>query len=255
MLISTGMKTQVIVIVGLILLFARPGNAQPQNLRLATLEWHPYTGTNLPNGGLATKIVSEAFADAGYAVDISCMAWSRVMSASKSNRFDAIYPAYFSESRMTNYFISEPILAGPLVFCARDGVPRKYDSLKDLKNYRIGVVHSYVNSETFDQADFLNKIAGESDFANMKLLAQGKLDIVVIDKLVATSMIRKNTSELGSLKEYIFLTPRLGMRDMYVMFPRNNKSSMTRLEDFNKALEKMREKGRIEKILKKRGFR
>ncbi len=250
------MKLQAYLVAVLIFLTAAPqGNANPMKLRLATLEWPPYAGTNLHGGGLATEIVTQAFKRAGYESDISFMAWSKVMSSSQSNMFDAIYPAYFSEPRMTNFFISEPILAGPLVLCARQGMPEKYQSLTDLKGYRIGVVRSYVNSETFDEADFLHKMSGESDFENMQLLVQGRLDIVVIDKLVATSMIRKNASELGSLNDYTFLTPRLGMRDMYVMFPRNNDRSRTRRKDFNKALKKMNDKGIIETILKKQGFR
>lgn len=231
-----------------------PCKADPQVVKIATLEWIPYTGTNIINGGLATEIVTKVFDQAGYSNTVSYMPWKEVMANSQSNLYHAIFPAYYSDERMKIYLISEPFLAGPVVLCTKKDDLTEYSSLKDLKDYKIGVVKAYVNSKDFDKADFLTKIEGKSDLENLKALCAGELDIIAIDKLVATSLIKSNKKTLGTLGNYKFLSPTLGMRDMYVMFPRNDKKSEQLLKDFNESLEVLLKRGEPEKILKKHGF-
>jgi len=222
---------------------------------VATLFWEPYITTNLPTGGPATEIVTRAFKTGGLQADVTHMPWKDVMTQSQAGVYHAIYPAYFSLERMEKYLISEPFLCSPVVLVARAGSTITYTGLKSLKPYRIGVVAGYANAEAFDDADYLNKTVTKSDFDSLQRLKQGELDLVTLDKLVAISLIRNHADAFGSMEEYRFLSPPLGNRDMYVMFPKTLSESEVRLKAFNKGLKLLKADGEVEKIIQKSGFR
>ena len=222
---------------------------------VATLLWEPYITTNLPTGGPATEIVTRAFKAGGLEADVTHMPWKNAITQTQAGVYHAIYPAYFSLERMAKYLISEPFLCSPVVLVARAGSTITYTGLKSLKPYRIGVVAGYANAEAFDDADYLNKTVTKSDFDSLQRLKQGELDLVTLDKLVAISLIRNHADAFGSMEEYRFLSPPLGNRDMYVMFPKTLSESEVRLKAFNKGLKLLKADGEVEKIIQKSGFR
>jgi polar amino acid transport system substrate-binding protein len=224
-------------------------------IKISTLVWEPYVGPDLPGGGIVTEITQRAFDLAGYDSTVDYLPWQQAQEDALDGKYDAILPAYYSEERAQLYWISEPVLASPVVLCARTGTVTSFWLLSDLKPYKIGIARGYVNATEFDQADYLNKIVGETDYENMKDLINGKLDLVCIDKMVCSHMIKSNSEILGAMDDYIFLTPRLEMRDIYVMFPRVIETSKSRMKAFNQALRKMRDSGEIDQILEKHGFK
>jgi polar amino acid transport system substrate-binding protein len=228
---------------------------EKKTVAVATLVWEPYVGPKLKNGGMATEIVVAAFKRAGIKATIHHMPWIDVMNRSAKGEVDAIYPAYFSKERLKKYLISEPFLNGPLALCARKATKVKFDSLEDLKPYRIGVVEGYANEEKFDAADYLTKVVAKSDLANLRSLIKGDVDLAVVDQLVGLHLLKKHREELGGPEAVKFLVPPLGTRDMYVMFPRILPESEARLKQFNRALLRMKKVRRIEQIMKKHGFK
>ncbi len=222
---------------------------------VATLFWEPYITTNLPTGGPATEIVTRAFKAGGLPADINHMPWKDAISQTQAGVYHAIYPAYFSLERMENFLISEPFLTSPVVLVARADSNIRYTNLNSLKPFRIGVVAGYANAEAFDDADHLNKTVTNSDFDNLLRLKRGELDLATLDKLVAISLIRNHPDTFGPMEDYRILTPPLGNRDMYVMFPKILKESEDRLKAFNKGLKSLKAAGEVEKIIQKSGFR
>ncbi len=72
-----------------------PARAE-EPLSLATLEWAPYVGKDLPDRGFATEIVTEVLGRSGYGVDITFMPWVRVLRRVARGEADALYPACMS---------------------------------------------------------------------------------------------------------------------------------------------------------------
>lgn len=230
--------------------------AENEVVQVATLVFEPFISTNAPDGGPATKIVQEAFRLGGLESDILHMPWINAIEQTKEGIYHAIYPAYFSVERMMNFHISEPFLASPVVLIARaDSEITTFNGLDHLLPYKIGVVAGYANAEAFDDRQDLTKIVAESDLANLKALKQGTLDLAVCDKLVAMAIIDGHPELLGTAGDYRFLSPPLGDRDMYVMFPHCLDASAYRLERFNHGLAEMRASGRIREIIEACGFR
>lgn len=225
-------------------------------VNLATLVWRPYIGPDLPAGGPVTEIAVRAFEYAGYTTTVAYLPWIEAITRTASNEFDAIYPAYYSDDRADIFHISDPLLASPVILCARTGTTiQSFAMLQQLKPYRIGIVEGYANAIKFDQANYLNKFTGQSDYSNMTDLANGYLDMVCIDKMVCVDMIESNPETLGSLDDYIFITPKLGVRDMYLMLPKTDGQAEQRVTKVNAALATMRKNGHIEEILTHHGYK
>ena len=222
---------------------------------VATLNWPPYIGKDLRDGGPATEIVVTALREAGYDANVHIVPWKDAIGKTALGEYDAVYPAYFSEERFKTYHVSEPIMAGAVALCKLRDRDITCESLESLKPYRIGIVAGYVNATKFDAADFLNKKIGTSDLDNLGLLKKGELDLIVVDRMVGINLIETHSKELGKLSDYEFIEPCLGTRDCYLMFPRCLDESEKRLTGFDEAIRAMRDDGRIEKIMRKHGFR
>lgn len=221
-------------------------------IKLATLDWAPYVGQDLPKYGFTTAIVSEAFKRAGYEVKVDFMPWVRVVKETEAGNYDAAFPEYYSDERAAAFFMSEPFASGPLGFYKRkaDNIP--YAKLEDLKPYRIGVVRGYINTPEFDAADYLQKEEASSDELNLRKLLAGRIDLIVIDKFVAQYLIKTSFPEATDDLE--FMKPPLLDQSLYVIFPRGVASSEEKLQAFNAALKTMREDGTLERILEEYGF-
>lgn len=255
------MKTSVSLLCAVAAIFISCGCASTQapstkgTLNVATLYWPPYIGPELREGGPATEIVTTALKGAGYDAKIHYIPWKDAITKTEAGEYDAVYPAYFSEERFKVYHVSEPFIAGRVALCARVARKIEYTTLESLKPYRIGVVAGYVNADKFDDAQYLNKAVGTSDLDNLKLLKSGKLDLVVVDRMVGINLIENNKKELGKISDYEFLDPALGMRDCYLMLPRSLPESECRVKEINASIQLMREDGQIEKIMGRHGFK
>ncbi len=202
-------------------------------IKIASLNWAPYTGENLKDYGIVTKKVKKIFSKMDYEIEISFMAWKRVLYEVEQGNYDVGCPAYYSEERAKKYIMSDKIMDTPLVFIKNKTSKIEYNKLEDLKDYKIGVVRGYVNTKEFDNASYLNKFEGSSDIQNLRLLASKRLDIVVIDKIVAKNLISENNEFKN---KFIFIEKPLDNKPLHLLFSRKNKNNLELVENFNKIL-------------------
>ncbi|MCJ8170521.1 substrate-binding periplasmic protein [Atopomonas sediminilitoris] len=172
------------------------------NFQLNSLDWPPYTGAKLAEQGSSAKAVKEIYASAGHNVSIKILPWQRAVDTAKS---DPNIVGYFPEYHDTSLdcVFSDPIGTGPLGFAQNSSKPIAWQSLDDLKGLRIGVVAGYVNTTEFDQrvsTGQLSADATQSDEQNLIKLANGRLDLAVIDRNVMAYLI-DNSPKLASLKD------------------------------------------------------
>ena len=236
----------------LILCIGTTGVAEEKSISLATLEWEPYVGKKLKHYGFTSEIVAEAFKRTGYKVKVTFMPWARVLQEVRKGKYDAAYPAYYSDERAKMYALSNPFAEGPLVFYKRKEAVISFRSLQDLKPYRIGVVRGYVNSPEFDAADYLTKDIANSDEINLKKLLKGRLDLVVIDKFTSQSILNKIIPEGRDVLEC--LKPHLQVKPLYLAVSRKVEGYQHIVKDFNYGLKQISDEGLIKKIMQKHGF-
>ena len=129
-----------------------------EEITLAQDPWPPITSENTNNEALATVIVTTAFRTAGYNPTVKTIPWKRALLEVKTLKSDAIVAAYYNDERSQVYNYSAPYLITPILFLKRKDSDIHYQSLEDLRGYRIGYVRGTSSGNTFDQADFLNKV-------------------------------------------------------------------------------------------------
>jgi polar amino acid transport system substrate-binding protein len=109
------------------------------------------------------------------------------------------------------------------------------------------VVKGYINTEEFDKAPYLKKVEAETDEENLRKLAKGELDLIVIDKLVAQYLIKTKIPEASGTLDSI--EPPLIIHPLFVVFPKKLPASGKRAKEFNKAYESMEKDGTIKAIM------
>jgi len=175
-------------------------------INMTSLEWPPYTGEALPDKGANAAVLKAAFEAMGYSLNIKMLPWERAVNEAQNNPdYVGYFPEYFSSDVEKNFIFSDPIGHGPLGFVENKDNPVIWNKLEDLKNISIGVVNGYVNTSEFDDMvakKQLNVYGVSEDRLNVRLVANGRLRLAVIDPnvlnylLISDSTIKDLTSKL-----------------------------------------------------------
>lgn len=223
-----------------------------ETLTLATLDWEPYIGQNMPNQGYVAALVKEAYATAGYEVKYEFMPWARVVALAKEGKTDGYLPEYYAESLKTDFLVSEPFPGGPLGFFKRKADKVTFTNLQDLKDLKIGVVRDYVNTEEFDKAAFLTKEEANDDITNLRKLLGNRLDLAVMDKYVGMYLIQKEMADKAG--ELEFVSPVLEEKSLYLCISKKTANAEAKIKAFNDGLKAMHDNGKLAALLKSSGF-
>lgn len=162
--------------------------SEPKLIRLATLEWPPFTGLLLPREGVSTYIATTVAKEAGFRLLSASFEWTKaVEKGEKSPDFEGYFPEYYSQEREAACHLSQSIGTSVLGIATLKKAPIKWTKIADLERYRLGVVDGYLNGEEFDAAikDKRQTVeVGASDGANIAKLRAGKIRGIVVDKNV-----------------------------------------------------------------------
>lgn len=193
-------------------------------IRLATLEWPPFSGESLPYGGSTTRKVREAFEAMGYRVVIDYLPWARALKAVREpTDYMGVFPAYASEIRSKALILSPPLGRSPLGFVEID-TTRNWNRLEDLSSYIIGTVESYANTDLFDDMTERKALQIDpcgDDVSNLHKLVVGRIDMAVIDKNVMLYFLN-NDPALKPHKARFHFNPRiLEEKELFVGFRRD----------------------------------
>ena len=174
-------------------------DAPPLQISLATLEWPPYVGAELPEQGYAADVVRTACDRGGVEVRFEFMPWARALMLAQQGVYAGVLPEYNNPERERQFLFSAPFPGGPVGLYKRRGDAIAYArspaedldaALRSVARYRIGTVRDYVNNDTFDRADYLRREESASDAINLRKLQHGRIDLVFIDRWVADYVLR-----------------------------------------------------------------
>ena len=189
---------------------------------VTTLEWPPYTGQDLPQGGAVTEIVRQAFGHAGIHTEVKFLPWKRAIAYADEAKFGAIafFPGYHCDQK-PGFVASWPIGKGPLVLAERVRSEISWESLDELEHLRVGTVIGYANTEEFDRRvedGRLTVITSITDVENLLKLAVGKLDAAVVDRYVFEHLIRTNPRLARYAKDLRVDERTLEEKSLYLCF-------------------------------------
>lgn len=234
---------------------------QTTPVTLASLEWEPYIGPNMPKNGYVYALVEAAFQKAGCNIDVAFLPWARALSVSEQGVRDGLFPEYYDEGRLEKFAFSDPFPGGPVGLFRRkdsgivwpaDPVKNPTGALQGLKAHRFGVVRGYINTAAFDAADFLQKDPAVDDEMNLRKLYKKRVQLIFIDKYVATHIMV--TRYPWYLSELEFMDPAMEVKDLYIAFSKQSAGWKQRLDAFNRGLQMIREDGTMDAIIEESGF-
>jgi len=220
----------------------RPGWCSDRVVVLTSLEWPPYCGKSMPDGGVAGSVVRAAFAQAGYRVEILYLPWQRAVDQARNvPGVVGYFPEYDAGPRDGDFHYSDAIGSSPVGLVEVRDRPVKWDSLEDLAKYRVGTVKGYVNTETFDRMaarEAFEIDSSVSDVLNLRKVMAGRVDLAVADVNVFRYLAQTDTA-LSRERHRLRVNPRLlGINSLHVCFRRGPEGERL-LKDFNEGLRRL----------------
>jgi polar amino acid transport system substrate-binding protein len=228
-----------------------PGHAQ-RSVRLTNGEWPPYMSASLPDNGLISRIVVEAFALQGIRVQFGFFPWPRSLMLAKLGDWDGTVAWVVSPERSRDFIYSDPVIASETVFCHLKSSQFRWSGVDDLKRYRIGVTQDYFYGAAFSAAVAQGEISVETvgrDEQNLAKLLGGRIDVFPIDKRVAATMLRQHFSA-PDIERLTFDPRPVHTQPLHLMFGKALPGSRQLADEFNKGLKKLKASGRLEVLQK-----
>ncbi|MBF0258901.1 MAG: transporter substrate-binding domain-containing protein [Desulfamplus sp.] len=224
--------------------------AQGKLVRLATIEYPPFTGQNLKNGGALAELAVAAFKLSGYSVEITYLPWMRGLEMTKFGDYDGLMDMWYRPEREKFFIFSESTEANQIVLFKRKDNPANFSTYEDLKRYSIGIVRGYANPPEFDaMIEQLNVEAVEGEITNIKKLLGGRVDLVLMDLKVGWYMINTVFPEQADL---LISLPKVLKNDpIYIGFSRAVPDIQTKVDAFNQGIKTLRESGEYKSILER----
>lgn len=195
--------------------------------------------------GLYPQMLQAIFARLGEPLLIQPMPWKRALLRGAAGEV-GIAGIYRNAERIKLFDYSEPIFEERLLLYVQQDKPFTFDQIGDLHGKRIGVIRGWSYSEDFDQAVREGRILaqeGSSDEANLRKLASGRLDAVVVIELAGQRLL-----QLPGMEHLTALPQPLSINPTFLVFAKQA-DRRELLQRFNQELRDMRQDGSLQRLV------
>lgn len=236
----------------LALLLLLLGSAQAADtVRLTNGQWPPYLGADLPYHGIASRIVSEAFALENIEVQWEFHPWARSLKMAADGQRDGSALWLPSQEREQTFYVSDPVIETHYHLFHLKDRPFDWHSVDDLRGLRLAATRGYDYGKAFHNAE----AAGElqltylnSDEQGFRQLLARRIDLFPLDKVVAYDLLRSHFS--SAERQRLTFHPRALRSDsLHLLLSRKVPGNAERMARFNQGLEQLRRSGRISRYL------
>ena len=159
--------------------FASTPASPAQPILVASGDWEPFVGPDLPGGGPVSQVVTEVLQRQGYAPQVSYTTWSLALQRTEKQSVVATFPFVGSASRRSDYLLSDPLLAFDYRLFVRrgDDVAAAISTAADLQSLRVAHIAGYEYwAELVDAVPSFVEYASKE--AAFEALAAGDVDVV-----------------------------------------------------------------------------
>ena len=216
-------------------------------LNVATSDWVPYVGKDLPEQGLAIDIVTTALKRAGYQPAVTIQTWSRTLEGVDVGVFDLIAAAWHSPDREKHYAFSKPYLFNEIKLVKRADSTFKFNSLADLNDRLIGIIPGYAYGNEIDEAQGLLRVPGTHVLQNMLRVLNGDIELTLDDERVLKHEIRHNMS--ANQDKLILLPKAVSRNGLHIAVSKQNPRHNEIVRAFDKAILDMKNDGEFDRLV------
>lgn len=166
-----------------IALFAAIPSYASETWKVASLDWQPFSGKDLPEGGAGIAVLRAALKAEGIDLEVEFYPWTRALEQGAQSSFVGIYPSW-PEEVPEGFGKSTVFFQSPVGFVEPKGKPLEWSTLSDLSGKKIGIVQDYGNT-----VEFMNLVNDGvidakvviDDLTNIRKVAGGRIDGAFID--------------------------------------------------------------------------
>lgn len=217
-------------------------------LNVATSEWVPYVGKQLPKQGLAIDIVNTALQRAGYQPNVTIDVWTRTLQGADVGVYDLIAAAWYNEKRAQHFTFSKPYLYNEIKLLKHMDSDFQFNSVADLNGRMVGVINNYAYGEKFNQAKGLLRIPGTQVLENILRVLNREIELTLDDERVLKYEIKHN---IDANKDKLVIVPKpLSKNGLYIAVSKQNPKHKEIAQAFDKAIAEMKKDGTYDRILK-----
>lgn len=220
-------------------------SAQEKVVRLASLEWLPYVGKELPQQGMSAWIAASALQKSGHQLKVEYFPWKRAMQlGGHDTNYAGYFPAYYTKERAQECHFSQPMGSSTLGLAYLKSAPLEWKHITDLAlpaKQPIGVVFGYSNGAEFDGLVKFGRLkvdVANSDSQNLRKLLLGRLRAVVIDEAVLRYLLKTEVGLKPQASQIQFHPRALAALKLHVCFQRNAQG-LEHKTVFDRALQEM----------------
>jgi len=220
-------------------------------ITIASGEWSPYISADLPNYGITSHIVSEAFALAGIRVEYHFLPWKRGMELARAGELHATLGWAITEERKKDFWFSqEPIAIDRTVFFYHKDSPINWESIwSQSKKHRVGATIGYDYGEKFNNSEAVGHFLVQryaEDKIGLHHLLKKQIDFFPIDVFVAKHILRQHFPL--KQKQFSYVETPLYEGPLYLLFSKQHPESQQLKMRFDEGIKKLRESGRLAEL-------
>lgn len=240
-----------LTLLGIVLLAVINLPARAEVIRLTVGEWPPYISQELKHNGLASHIISEAFAVAGIEVQHEFLPWGRAMTEATAGNSHGTHSLFHSEERAERFHFSDPVLTSEYVFFHLN--LRRFDwrEFEDLRGMSVGTVYGYYYGDDFaasQQGNVFQTTSVSDDSKSLKMLFRKRVDLVPIDPLVGYYLIHQH---FQPHQAHLFTNhpQAFNSQPTYLLLSKTHPDSEALIKRFNAGLQQLKNSGRLEQMV------
>lgn len=245
------MKKILSVIIALTLISVS-GTAYSNTIHLATVDWPPIYGKDLPENGYFAALTREAFKRAGYELKIDFVPWKRAVEMASRGKYDGILGAYYSDERTRSFYYTDALVRNEEVFVQNKGKGIAYSELNDLKAYKIGGLRGSAQIKELQEKGFKVEETTD-DLMSLKKLNAGRIDLMIVGK----SFLYYSLQNQEDMKKYKgtfeILDPPYKSYELFCPITKKRADGENVVKKFNNALQEMKDDGTYDMILERFG--
>ncbi len=226
--------------------------AQTQDtIRLTNGDWPPFMSKNGPHHGVASHVITEAFALVGVEVAYGFFPWARSLKLAKEGIWDGSAAWWDREERYQYLFYSDPVAPTTVVFFHLKSTKFDWSTYEDLRKLRVGGSLGNDYGKAFNEAEAAGIIHVElasDDETNLKKLLKGRIDVFPGGSMTIYSQIRDTfAAEEAALFTHhpkpIFEEP------LHLLLSKKVPGNEQMLDRFNEGLRMLKESGRWDQMI------
>jgi ABC-type amino acid transport substrate-binding protein len=225
------------------------------NLIFYTEEYPPYNYYDESSGivnGIFVDILEYILLDNSYKLvkkDINYLTWARAYNLTLQKENSVVFAITRSEERENLFKWVGPVINTKIVLTAKKSRKLKINNIKEIENFKVGLIKDGIAIQTLSNFNINqdNFDIGQSQKANAKKLAVGRIDIWAYEERVARDILKSINEDLADYESLFTI------KEGYLYFGFNKNTSDEILTSFQNSLNKLQNEDiyQLNKILNK----